>query len=91
MVHKRIALIEKLLFFILAFGIVIYFIVIFNQWAYPLRRIFTFKGDIESLILISAVLWGLSFVLQRLLVWQIRSTFGSRAGRGTAPRGRRGR
>jgi len=67
---------EKLFLFLITLGVVAYFILAFNEWAFEKKDWFTKVGDIQSYIIISVVLFVLSFVFRKLLIWQVRLEFG---------------
>lgn len=76
MAHKTLAWLERVFLFLLAFGLVIYFVVAFNKWAAPLKDIFFRTGDLESFIIITALVFAITFILKKLLIWEARKTFG---------------
>ncbi|MFH1224298.1 MAG: hypothetical protein V1676_00670 [Candidatus Diapherotrites archaeon] len=82
MAHKTLAWVERIFLFLLAFGLVVYFVIAFNKWAAPLKDVFLFTGDIENFVIITAMLFALTFVLKKLLVWEARATFGRPRKRG---------
>ncbi len=67
---------EKIFLFLITLGAVAYFILLFNDWAFEKKDWFNKVGDLQSYILISVMLFALSFVFRKLLIWQVRLEFG---------------
>lgn len=75
MAERFLGFIEKLLVVFVALGVVAYFVIAFYRWAQPLKDWFLSTGDLENFIVLSAMLFVIVFVLRKLLIWQVRTTF----------------
>lgn len=87
---EMLGLLEKLFILLLGLGIVVYVILAFNIWADPLKSFFTLTGNIENFIYISVFLFVLTYVLRKLLLWEVHLLFRQKGRRGKPPGGGEG-
>ncbi|MCR4368796.1 MAG: hypothetical protein NUV67_02720 [archaeon] len=66
---------EKSLFLIVGFLIVVYLLSVFKIWSSEQSRYFSFIGDWESVILLTVIVFVITFVMERLWKWEVREIF----------------
>ena len=71
--HKWVDLAEKLGLVILSFGIVIFVLLYSKFWAADQQLWFLRAGDYQTVVAISIGVLALSWVLKKLLVWEVHS------------------
>lgn len=78
MMGKWLYLLEKILLVAFTVAVVVYILLVFNFWADDWRQFFLGSGNIEWFIYVSLFLFVLTYILRRLLKWEIRSALGRR-------------
>jgi len=76
--NRLLDLIEKVGLVILTLGIVIYVLLASKFWAADLQFFFFKVGDYQTFIFISIGLLVFTYVMKKLLVWEIHSALGLR-------------
>ncbi len=72
---------EKFVLVALAFAAAFYFVVLFKAWAQEKQGYFLFVGDLESAALVIMIGVGATFLIEKLLKWEVRALFHNRGPR----------
>ena len=70
--------IEKFALVASAFAAAFFFVILFKKWAQDQQGYFLFVGDIESAALVIIIGLAATFVIEKLLKWEIRALFHNR-------------
>ena len=76
--HRAVILLEKLALVIITLAVAAYFLLLINEAIFDYRGILFRTGDVYNYLLIGGFMLLLSYVIKKLLLWQVHAAFGRR-------------